>query len=242
MTARPRVAIDGASRKRLYLFRHGAVDYIDETGQWVDDPDAVSLNDVGLAQAAAMADLFADIHVDKALCSGLLRTRQTGEMILGERDVPLQVLAELEEIRPIIGHYSGGYDVCSDIAFSHWRAEEEDARFLGGERYHDFYARISNAMETLLDDGSWHDLAVFGHGGTNAAILGWATGIGLRAFGLIDQSTCCLNIIDFDVDGSGTLLRKTVRAMNITADDPVMRERHAGDMEMLARLIVRWQA
>ncbi len=241
MAARRRVAIDGASRKRLYLFRHGAVDYLDENGQWVDDPDVVNLNDVGIAQAAAMAKLFAGIHVDKALCSGLLRTRQTGEAILGDRDVPLEVFAELEEIRPVTGRYAGGYDVYSDIAFSHWRAEEEDARFLGGERYHDFYARICDAMETLLDDASWHDLAVFAHGGTNAAILGWATGVGLRAFGLLDQSMCCLNIIDFDVDQSGGLLRKTVRGMNITADDPVMRKRHAGDMEMLARRILEWQ-
>ena len=43
------------------------------------------------------------------------------------------------------------------------------------------------------------------------------------------------------VDDTGRLLRKTVRGMNITADDPVMRNRHAGDMEMLARRILKWQ-
>jgi len=43
------------------------------------------------------------------------------------------------------------------------------------------------------------------------------------------------------VDDSGQLLRKTVRGMNITADDPLMRERHSGDMEMLARRILKWQ-
>ena len=237
-----RIALDGASRRRLYLFRHGSVDYLHPDGQWVDDPDIVSLNQLGVAQANAMAELFKGIHVDKALCSGLPRTRQTGETIIGDRPVDLEVFAELEEIRPVKGQNAGGYDVYADIAFSHWRAEEEDARFLGGERYHDFYARISSAMETLLADPSWHNLAVFAHGGTNAAVLGWATGVGLKAFGLLDQSMCCLNIIDFDVDEAGRLLRKTVRGMNITADDPVMRKRHAGDMEMLARRILEWQS
>ncbi len=52
---------------------------------------------------------------------------------------------------------------------------------------------------------------------------------------------CCLNIIDFDFDEKSQLVRKTVRAMNITADDPVMRNRHAGDMEMLARRILKWR-
>jgi len=236
-----RTALDGASRRRLYLFRHGAVDYIDESGNWVPDPDVVDLNERGRKQAAAMASLFAGVHVDKALCSGLPRTRQTGETVLGDRDIPLEEFPELEEIRPEMGAAGGGYDVYADIAFSHWRAVHEEARFLGGERYHDFYERISKAMEALLADPSWHNLAVFAHGGTNAAALGWATGVGLQAFGLLDQSMCCLNIIDFDVDDSGRLLRKTVRGMNITADDPVMRDRHAGDMEMLARRLLKWQ-
>jgi broad specificity phosphatase PhoE len=97
-------------------------------------------------------------------------------------------------------------------------------------------------MEALLVDDSWHNLAVFAHGGTNAAVLGWSTGVGLHAFGLLDQATCCLNILDFDFDDSGVLVRKTVRGMNITADDPVMRRRDAGDMEMLARRILNMQA
>ena len=239
--ARQRVAIDGSNRRRLYLFRHGAVDYIGENGELLGDPDLVTLNARGVAQAKSMAEWFVDVHVDKAICTGLPRTRQTGEVILADRDIELEVVSELEEIRPIKGEVSGGYDIVSDVAFSHWRAAQEDAAFLGGERYHDFYKRISAAMDALLLDPSWHDLAVFAHGGTNAAILGWATGVGLQAFGLLDQSTCCLNVIDFDVDDSGKVLRKTVRGMNITAYDPVMYRRNAGDMELLAHRLLKWQ-
>lgn len=238
---RQRMAIDGSNRRRLYLFRHGAVDYIDENGELLGDPDLVALNARGVAQAQSMAELFVDVHVDKAICTGLPRTHQTGELILADRDIELEVVPELEEIRPVKGEVSGGYDMVSDVAFSHWRAEQEDAAFLGGERYQDFYKRIAAAMDHLLLDASWHDLAVFAHGGTNAAILGWATGVGLQAFGLLDQSTCCLNVIDFDFDEAGVLLRKTIRGMNITADDPVMRTRDAGDMELLARRLLRSQ-
>ena len=106
-----RQAIDGASRRRLYLFRHGSVDYIDENGDWVEDPDIVDLNERGRAQAAAMARLFAGVHVDKALCTGLPRTRQTGETILADREIELGVVAELEEIRPLKGQSAGGYDI-----------------------------------------------------------------------------------------------------------------------------------
>jgi probable phosphoglycerate mutase len=236
-----RVAIDGAVRRRLYLFRHGAVDYVNPDGSWVGEPDLVSLNERGRKQAAAMAELFRDVPVDAALCTPLPRTRQTGEAVLGDRDVEFEVVEDLAEIRPMTGEAAGGYDVVSDVAFSHWRAHQADATFLGGERYLDFYARVSAAMELILSDQSWHNLAVFAHGGTNAAVLGWATGVGLPAFGLLDQSTCCLNVIDFDVDDSGQLLRKTLRGMNITAYDPVMRRRNAGDMELLAQQLLKWR-
>jgi probable phosphoglycerate mutase len=234
-----RTAIDGAARRRMYLFRHGEVDYMDAGGGWVEDSDAVELTERGQMQARAMAELFADVHVDKAVCSGLRRTQQTGALVLGSRDLTIDVISGLQEIRHGIGEVPGGYDICADVAFSHWRAVHSDATFLGGERYHDFYDRVAATVETLLVDDSWHDIAVFAHGGTNAAILGWATGVGLQAFGLLDQAMCCLNVIDFDIDDTGSVVRKVVRGMNITADDPLKHRREAGDMELLAHRLLK---
>jgi probable phosphoglycerate mutase len=235
-----RKALDGARRRRLYLFRHGSVDYIDRNGDWVADPDVVELNEEGRAQADAMADSFSGIAVDRAVCSGLLRTRQTGKTILAGRGIELEVISDLEEIRPTREKVAGGQDVFADVAFSHWRAPDDDARFLGGERYSDFYARVVGAMESLLANNDWNDLAIFAHGGTNAAVLGWVTGLGLDSFGVLDQEPCCLNIVDFDtiVDGDN-VVRKTVRAVNITVNDALKRDRHASDMEMLAGLLIK---
>jgi len=226
--------MDGARRRRIYLFRHGSVDYIDADGNIVPDTDIVVLNETGLAQAAQMRELFSGVQVDKALCSGLPRTLQTGETVLGSREIPLEVDVGFLEIRQMEGEVSGDYDVVADVAFSHWRANDEEARFLGGERYSDFYLRIEKAIQSLLLDESWNNLALFAHGATNAAILGWVTGIGRSAFGVLDQAMCCLNVVDIDFDESGAILRKTVRAMNITADDPIKSNRHGGDMESLA--------
>ena len=229
-----RTTLDGARRRRVYLFRHGSVNYFDSNGILVEDTNAVALNDTGLSQAALMHDLFADVQVDKAQCSGLWRTRQTGELILGSRGLDLETNAAFSEIQQMRGEAKDDYDIVADVAFSHWRANDEDASFLGGERYSDFYARIENAFDDVLADSTWNSLAVFAHGVTNAAILGWVTGLGRSAFGILDQAMCCLNVIDIDSDESGKILRKTLRAMNVTADDPTMAERHRGDMEMLA--------
>ena len=236
-----RTAIDGARRRRLYLFRHGSVDYVNSDGSFVPDPDVVDLNARGVSQAEAMASLFDGVHVDRAVCSGLPRTVQTAEFVLGARDVSLERNPGFEEIRPAKGESAGGYDIVTDIAFSHWRAEDPEARFLGGETYTGFYDRIVSATLDMLAEDDWDNLAVFAHGGTNSAILGWVTGIGLKGFGLVDQATCCLNIIDFDLGADGSVKRQVVRGMNITADDPVMRYRDHGDMEALAKRLLSFE-
>ena len=236
-----RTSIDGAQRRRLYLFRHGAVDYVDQDGKVVPDPDAVSLNVKGQSQADAMGHLFAEVTVDRVICSGLARTWETARRVIGNRDLTIEVNAGLEEIRPATRDGTGNLNLIEDIAFSHWRASDDGSRFLGGELYADFYARIAATFESILADPGWQNLAVFAHGGTNAAILGWTTGLGLSAFGVIDQATCCLNVIDFDINADDRrLLRKTVRGMNITVDDPTKGRRHSGDMESLAKNLSRF--
>lgn len=236
-----RVALDGAQRRRIYLFRHGAVDYVDEHGNVVADPDDVALNARGRQQAVAMCELFASITIDRAVCSGMRRARETASRVLGKRDLVLEDYPQLREIRPARDERSAAsLDLIEHVAFGHWAATESGSRFLGGERYADFYARVSAAMESFTKNPDWHNLAIFAHGGTNAAILGWTSGLGLSAFGVVDQATCCVNVLDFDFDAhDARLLRKVVRAMNVTVDDPAKSGRHSGGMESLARRMLK---
>jgi probable phosphoglycerate mutase len=235
-----RVALDGAQRRRIYLFRHGAVDYIDEQGNVVADPDDVALNERGRQQAGAMCELFTSITIDRAVCSGMRRARETARRVLGNRDLVLEEHPQLREIRAARDEQSVGLDLIENVAFGHWAAAESGSRFLGGELYADFYARVSSAMESLMKNPDWHNLAIFAHGGTNAAILGWTSGLGLSAFGVVDQATCCLNVLDFDFDANDERpLRKVVRAMNVTVDDPAKSGRHSSGMESLARRLMK---
>ena len=237
-----RVALDGAQRRRIYLFRHGAVDYVDDKGKVVPDPDDVALNKRGRQQADAMSRMFAGVTIDRAVCSGLRRTRETADRVLGNRDLEIEINAELAEIRAARDE-PPQVDLIENVAFIHWGATESGSRFLGGELYADFYDRISAAMEAITRKPDWHNLAIFAHGGTNAAILGWTSGLGLSAFGTVDQATCCLNVLDFDFDADDhRLKRRIVRGMNITVDDPAKSGRHASGMESLARRLMKFRS
>ena len=90
------------------------------------------------------------VALDGAVCSGLPRTRQTGEIVLADRGLDLATAPGLEEIRPTTGEASGGYD--------------------------DLHQRICDAMHELVADPSWHNLAVFAHGGTDQKRKAWGHG------------------------------------------------------------------
>jgi probable phosphoglycerate mutase len=108
-----------------------------------------------------------------------------------------------------------------DVAYAGTRAGERGASLLGGEPFVKFRKRVVGAVEAVLAEDDWTTLFAVCHGGTNAMILGWALDAGLGTFGAIEQDSCCVNVIDIDGPASERPLRKYVRAVNVTAYDPV---------------------
>ena len=78
-----RPALHPPVRRRLYLMRHGSVDYFTADGTPVP-PHTVPLNDAGRAQADAAGALFAaaGVRFDRVLASGLARTVETAQRVL----------------------------------------------------------------------------------------------------------------------------------------------------------------
>lgn len=243
-----RTAFDGALRRRVYLFRHGDVSYVTQDGSIVADPRAVHLTQQGQEEADAMNRMMADVRVDRAVCSGLPRTRQTIARILAGRDLPIEEVPDLEEIRSQRAQaaYEAGSapdpvpvpEDLAEVAYAFRRAHEPGTRYRGGESFADFQTRVVRAFEHLMAEPGWQDMVLVAHGGTNRVLLGWALETGLRTFGHFEQDTCCLNVIDIDQDPDDLSVRRTlVRAVNATAYDPVKRERHLTTLEGLAARI-----
>lgn len=222
-------------RRRIYLMRHAEAAYFNAAGQREPDPRIVPLTPKGRSEALAMSDWLAPVPFDRAICSGLQRTRETASVVLGGRDLALEVVTELEEIRGA-GLEERAALSPSDYAYSMFRAGEPGAAFAAGEAFKDFHARILPAFIDILEDPGWTNLLLVCHGGTNRAIMTWFLGLGLDAFGQIEQDSCCLNILDFDqLDGSGLIIRRIVRGMNITAYDTAKTGSRLLSMEGLAK-------
>lgn len=216
--------MDGAGRRRLYLMRHGHVDYFAPD---LTDPRGVSLTETGREQATAARIALQDIEFDIAVHSGLPRTIETLSIVLqGRSTKPQEHQAEgLEELKSGWLKADSREALAAILAFSFDQAEAEGARFLpDGELFCDAQARIVSALTSLIQNHKWHKALIVAHEGVNRIILGWLSGGGLKSVAAFEQDLACVNVIDIDVTPniSGNALqieRAVLKAINVTPYD-----------------------
>lgn len=197
-------------RRRILLMRHGAVDYFDAAGRPYP-PDDVPLTDDGVRQARAMgaAIAAAGVHIDRALTSGLARTRATAKHVLQSANVNpiVEHRAELQEIRG--GQLASIPDAELRAAFiaAFEGPVPRATRFLNGETIGELLDRTLPAIQRLLADEDWDTTLLVLHGGVNRGILSWfLTGQPVFLGGLA-QDPGCLNVIDVGASPATSIVR-----------------------------------
>ncbi len=219
------------TRRRIYLMRHGSVDYFRADGSAVT-PGTVLLNAAGRAQADAAGGLFAQsgVRFDRVVTSGLNRTLETATRVLAAagQGLPLELEPALEEIRggrladippdqvreAFLGAFRGG-------------PGGEDRRFLGGESIAELLDRTLPAFDALLARDDWQSLLLVLHGGVNRALLSRALAGERAFFGRIEQLPACINIIDVGAD------ELVVRAVNLAPTQWLQQHETMTTMEKL---------
>ena len=206
-------------RRRIYLMRHAEAAYVQEDGSVTDNERQVALTPLGRIQARKQAGVLASVPFDRAVCSGLPRTLETATLVLaGRKEPPLETVPELQEIRPgdAVEPPADLLAWLADVANPWAAAEAPEARFLGGERFADFDARIHPAFDALVAADDWTHLLLVLHGAVNRSILNHVLNLPWQSRVSIEQDNACINIIDVDQDDDGTASRYLIRAVNIT--------------------------
>ena len=222
MTALPGTA----ARRRLYLMRHGFVDYTAKEVVETRDPTRASLTPQGREEARMAGLALRDIKLDIALSSGLLRTNQTAGLVLGERheDMPLETDARFEELHSgQYIHFESAEHLAETMSEQFDRAGEAGATFLpGGELFVDADKRIREGLSALLARKDWSTALLVAHEGVNRLILASVLGGSLQASTGFEQDTGCINILDFDLapapegEFAPRITRAVIKAMNLT--------------------------
>ena len=222
------------ARRRLYLMRHGSVDYFREDGSAVP-PDDVPLNAEGIAQAKAAGVLMRECGVkpDRILTSGLPRTLQTAGHVKSQAgfEADIEIDEDLQEIRPgrladiprenlveaFLGAFRGGPGV-------------EAHRFLNGETVGEMLDRVLPAFDRWLARSDWQCGLMVLHGGVNRALLSTAMSGSRAFFGAIEQSPACINVLDVAAD------HVVLRAVNLAPTQWLhQRERYTTMEKLLAQ-------
>lgn len=150
----------------------------------------IPLNDMGRQMARQACERYKDVHFDVCYCSPLIRARQTAELVLEGRNIPVIIDDRLSEMG--FGIYEGTEEVFEKpecpVRVLFFNPEKYEAEG-GAESLADLLMRTNEFLNEvafpLVNEGK--DVLIMGHGAMNSAIIGnvkhkpleefWAEGI-----------------------------------------------------------------
>ena len=172
----------------LYIMRHGKTDW--NLKYKLQGKTDIPLNDMGRQMAEEAHERYKDVHFDVCYCSPLIRARETAEIVLNGRDIPMIIDDRLAEMG--FGIYEGTEHVFEkpecpvrELFFNPAGYKAEG----GAESLEELLKRTGNFLDEvaypLVKEGK--DVLIVGHGAMNSAIIGhvwhkplekfWETGI-----------------------------------------------------------------
>lgn len=214
-------------RRRIYLLRHGAVEYVAPDGRrYSSDERPLSAN--GRAQARAAGRFLRDAGVvpDRVMTSNLPRTIETAQEVLAALDsrIAIEQVPALKEIASGKIADIPQAELEREYAQAFVGVIPESRQYLRGERFGAMIDRVYREIDRIVADARWDVLLLVLHGAINRAILSFAL-TGTRTYlGNFQQSAGCINVLDVGRDW-------VVRAVNIAPTDPAHTRTRATTME-----------
>lgn len=157
----------------LYILRHGRTDWNDK--HKIQGHTDIPLNDEGRRMAEKAAEEYKDVHFDICFCSPLIRARETADILLKGRDIPIVYDDRLIEMS--FGDYEGienSFDIPDcPINVLFWEPDKYIDPPGGAESLDDLFARTGAFLREkaypLVEQGK--DVLIVGHGAMNSSIV-----------------------------------------------------------------------
>ncbi len=161
---------------KLYLIRHGQTDW--NRARRLQGRSDVPLNEWGRKVAELTREGLQDVQFDMAFTSPLSRAKETAEMILQGRDIP--ILEEPRMIEVNFGGYEGKSFDLDDENLQYFFSKPECYRSVdGSEPMQAIMERIGEFYEELIANPEYQDstILISTHGAALSALLchikGW---------------------------------------------------------------------
>lgn len=155
----------------LYIMRHGKTEWnaIHKLQGRTDIP----LNEEGRKMAEKAHEEYKDINIDICYCSTLIRARETAEIVLRDRNIPILTDDRLVEMS--FGEYEGVDFKIPDCPINVlYQTPEEYTESIGGaETFQELFERTGEFLKEIIEPGlqQGKDILIVGHGAVNASIV-----------------------------------------------------------------------
>ena len=157
----------------LYIMRHGRTDWNDR--HKLQGRTDIPLNEDGRRMAEKAAEECRGVPLDVCWCSPLIRARETAEIVLRGRDVPIMTDDRLREMS--FGEYEGlenSFSIPDCPVNVIFKAPEKYTESVGGaETFEELFARtgefLREVIDPLMKEGK--NVLIVGHGAMNLSII-----------------------------------------------------------------------
>ena len=157
----------------LYIIRHGKTDW---NNLWkIQGRTDVPLNEEGRAMAESAAEEYKDINFDIAFSSPLIRAKETAEILLKDRDIPIIYDDRLMEM--CFGVYEG-FEKCFDtpncpLNVFFQTPEKYVVPVEGAESMEELFKRTGEFLKDKVEPelAAGKDVLIVGHGAMNSSIV-----------------------------------------------------------------------
>ena len=168
----------------LYIMRHGRTDWNDR--HKLQGKTDVPLNAEGWRMAEKAAEEYRDIPLDVCWSSPLSRAKDTAEIVLRGRDVPIMTDDRLREMS--FGDYEGlenSFSIPDCPVNVIFQAPEKYTASVGGaETFDELFARtgsfLREVIDPLMEQGK--NVLIVGHGVMNLSIISRIRNLPREAF------------------------------------------------------------
>ena len=158
----------------LYIMRHGQTDW--NVLHKLQGRTDIPLNDAGRAMAEQARERYREVPLDICFCSPLRRAKETAEIFLRDRKIPLVTDERLREM---------SFGICEGMLNPRYTDSESPVSVLfrhpeayhcppeGAESFDELFARtgefLREAAGPLMDQGK--NVLIVGHGAMNLSII-----------------------------------------------------------------------
>ena len=178
----------------LYIMRHGKTEW--NAKHKLQGRTDIPLSEEGRCMAEKAGEEYKDVPFDVCYCSPLIRAKETAEIVLRGRNIPIITDARLMEM--CFGEYEGTEidfqkpDCPINVFFK--EPEKYITPVEGAESFEELFSRTGEFLKEVIEPQLQQrkDILIVGHGAMNSSIVCQIKGIPIEKFWSAGIENCKL--------------------------------------------------